>query len=80
MEIMTNVFAVGALAVIIVNHRLIEQGWTPPPVEHRHRSGGSPLYAGACLGFLLCRDAGLCFFYWCRVPSPSCAVAVELWE
>jgi hypothetical protein len=58
-EIKANVLATGDLTAIATSRRPIKQGWAPPPVRHRHRLGGSLLYAGAFLGLLLCRDVGL---------------------
>jgi hypothetical protein len=57
---MTNILAVGAPAVIAASCCPIGQGWTPPPVGHRHWSGGSLLYVDAYLDLLLCCGTGLC--------------------
>jgi hypothetical protein len=59
-EITTNILAVGAPTAITTSHHPIEQGWMPRPVWCCHWSGGSSLYANACLGWLLCHDTGLC--------------------
>jgi hypothetical protein len=58
-EIKANVLAAGDLTAIATSRHPITQGQTPPPVRHRHRSGGSLLYVGICLGLLLCHDASL---------------------
>jgi hypothetical protein len=73
-----NLLAVGAPAAIAASRHPVEQGWMPPPIEHRCRSGGSLHCAGDCLGLLLCRDTSLYFFDWCRAPSPSPTMVVEL--
>jgi hypothetical protein len=57
---MTNVLVVGAPTTMATSRGPVEQGGTPPPVRPRHRSGGSLLYAGACLGLLPYCDASLC--------------------
>jgi hypothetical protein len=73
-----NMLTTGAPAVIAASRHPVEQGWTPPPVGHHRRPGGCLPYADACLSLLLCCDPGLYFFDWCRAPSPSHVVAVEL--
>jgi hypothetical protein len=75
---MTNVLVALAPAAIIASHRHIEQGHAPSLVGHHHRPGGTLPYAGTCLSFLLCRDAGLYSLDWSRAPFPAHAVAIEL--
>jgi hypothetical protein len=41
----------------------INQGRMPPLVGHHRQPGGTLPCASASLGFLVCCDAGLCFFY-----------------
>jgi hypothetical protein len=55
-ETTTNTPTAGAPAAIAASRCSIEQGQTPPLVEHRRQPSESLLYAGACLGLLLCRD------------------------
>jgi hypothetical protein len=50
----------GSPTTIAASCHPIKHGRMPPPVGHHHQSGGSLLYAGACLGLLLCHDVGLC--------------------
>jgi hypothetical protein len=57
---MANVPAAGAPTAIFASRHLIEQGRTPPLAGHHHLPGESLLYAGACLGLLLCCDIGFC--------------------
>jgi hypothetical protein len=52
-----DVPATGAPIVIATSGHPIAQGWMPPLVRHPRRPYESLLYAGACLGMLLCRDA-----------------------
>jgi hypothetical protein len=74
-EITVNVLPVGVPAAITASHHPIEQRWMPPPVGHLHRPGVSLTCAGACLGLLLCHDAGLRFFIGvglCNTPCYDC--------
>jgi hypothetical protein len=73
-EITANVLAEEAPTAIAASHRPIEEGRTPPPNWHRHRSSGSLLYVSTCLGLLLYCETSLC----CRAPSASYAVEIKL--
>jgi hypothetical protein len=53
MGIVVSVLGVGGPAMMVVNHRAIEQGQTPPLVGANLQQGDILLYAGSCTGLLL---------------------------
>jgi hypothetical protein len=85
---MANTPAAGAPAAITASHHPVEQRRMPPSLAgHCRRPGESLLCANACLGLLLCRDAGfylligigLCLLAWEREPD-SQEVSIIAWE
>jgi hypothetical protein len=75
---MTNVPVDGAPSAIAAICRPIIQGWTPPSIRHRHRPGESFILHWHLLGLAPLSWHRLSIVHWCRAPSPSHAVTIEL--